>query len=354
MAPAPGGALAEESVLVPEPFDLALVVRSHGWYDLPPWRWDPARQVLGRPLRLGSGRLVDAEVAPAERGLAFHAFADGGLSAAESREARAGLGICLALDEDLEPFRALAAGLEARRAAGTGKDLPDLRWALARGAGRLLRSPTVFEDAVKTLCTTNCTWALTRVMVANLCDKLGEASPLGSRTFPTAAAMAARDERFFRDEIRAGYRAPSLLALARANAEGALDLEALRASPLPTEVVAERISALAGFGPYATEHLLRLLGRHGHLALDSWTRPKLARLRGKRSVPKDATLRRWYAPYGEYAGLAMWLEVTADWHGDRPTWPPRADASPRRGRTSGARPRHRGGKKRGTSEKETG
>ena len=25
--------------------------------------------------------------------------------------------------------------------------------------------------------------------------------------------------------------------------------------------------------------------------------------------------------YGEWAGLAMWLEVTADWHGDRPTWP---------------------------------
>ncbi len=222
---------------------------------------------------------------------------------------------CLALDEDLGPFRALAAELEARRDAGGGRDLPDLRWALARGAGRLLRSPTVFEDTVKTLCTTNCSWALTRLMVTRLCELLGEPAPLGTRTFPTPAAMAGRTERFYRDEIRAGYRAPFLLALASAVSEGRLDLEALRRSPAPTDELARGISALRGFGPYATEHMLRLLGRHGHLALDSWTRAKLARLRGKRRPPADRTLRRWYAPYGDWAGLAMWLEVTADWHG---------------------------------------
>ena len=305
-------------MLVPEPFDLALTVRSHGWYDLPPWRWDAARCVLGRPLRLVGGRTVHAEVAPAEpSGLAFRAVASGRLAPAEAREARTAMETCLALDEDLGPFRALASELERRRAAGRGRgrDLPDLRWALARGAGRLLRSPTVFEDAVKTLCTTNCSWALTRLMVARLCELLGEPAPLGARTFPTAAAMAARPERFYREEIRAGYRAPFLLALARGVADGTLDLEGLRASPLPTDELALRISALRGFGPYATEHLLRLLGRHGHLALDSWTRAKLARLRRKRRPPADATLRRWYAPYGDFAGLAMWLEVTADWHG---------------------------------------
>lgn len=307
---------------VPEPFDLVLTVRSHGWYDLPPWRWDEARRVLGRPLRLSGARVAYAEVAEGEPGrLAFRAFAQGRLGAAEAREARALLGACLALDEDLAPFQALAADLERRRAAGKGRDLPDLRWALARGAGRLLRSPTVYEDAVKTLCTTNCSWALTRSMVTRLCETLGEPGPLATRAFPTAEAMAARTERFYRDEIRAGYRAPFLLALARGAADGTLDLEALRRSPLDTDALGRRISELKGFGPYATEHLLRLLGRHDHLALDSWTRPKLARLRGKRRPPADRTLRRWFAPYGRWAGLAMWLEVTADWHGDAPSWP---------------------------------
>jgi N-glycosylase/DNA lyase len=188
----------------------------------------------------------------------------------------------------------------------------------------LLRSPTVFEDAVKTLCTTNCSWALTRVMVERLCGTLGAEGPGGERTFPSAAAMASRGERFYRETIRAGYRAPFLAALAADVAEGRLDLEALRRSELPTPELLRRLRAIRGFGPYAAEHLLRLLGRHDHLALDSWTRAKLAALRGRRRIPSDRAVARWYAPYGPWAGLAMWLEVTADWHGDRPSWPPAA------------------------------
>jgi 3-methyladenine DNA glycosylase/8-oxoguanine DNA glycosylase len=305
-------------VRVPEPFDLRLTVESHGWYDLAPWRWDRERRVLGRPFRLSTGRAVDVEVAPGPHGLAFRAAAVGRLAAAETREARDAMGACLALDEDLGPFRARARELEALRAAGRGRDLPDLRWALARGAGRLLRSPTVYEDAVKTLCTTNCSWALTRAMVGRLCERLGEPGPRGGWTFPTPQAMAGRPERFYRDEVRAGYRAPFLLALARGAAGGEPDLEALRrdgAAALSTDEMAARIRGLQGFGPYATEHLLRLLGRHDHLALDSWNRVQLARLRGKRRPPSDRTLRRWYAGYGAFAGLAMWLEATADWHG---------------------------------------
>ncbi len=310
-------------MLTPEPFDLALTVTSHGFYDLPPWRWDPERRVLARPLALGTGRIVDAEVAEAERGLAFRALARGRPSTAEAREARELLRACLSLDEDLGPFRGRAGALEAERAAGSRRDLPDLRWALRRGAGRLLRSPTVFEDAVKTLCTTNCSWALTRAMVTRLCERLGAAAPSGARTFPSPAAMAAVPASFYRDEIRAGYRAPYLAALAADVAGGALDLEALRTSTDPTPELLRRLGALRGFGPYAAEHLLRLLGRHDHLALDSWTRAKLARLRGRRRVPSDRAIRRWYAPYGAWAGLAMWLEVTADWHGGVPPGPDR-------------------------------
>ncbi len=306
---------------VPSPFDLDLTVRSHGFYDLPPWRYDRERRVLGRPLRLAGGRAVHAEVAggSAPGALAVRLVADGPLAAEPAAEARAQLRSCLGLDEDLSPFyRRLD---ELSRRPPTRAPLPDLRWAAARGAGRLLRSPTVFEDAVKTLCTTNCTWALTRVMVSNLVERLGEAAPLGGRCFPTPAAMAERPERFYRAAVHAGYRAPFLRSLARAVASGALDLETWRGSALSTDELGEAIRELDGFGPYATEHLLRLLGRHDHLALDSWNRKKLARLRAKRRLPSDAALRRWYAPYGEWAGLAMWLEVTADWHTDPPTWP---------------------------------
>jgi 3-methyladenine DNA glycosylase/8-oxoguanine DNA glycosylase len=306
-------------VQVPVPFDLDLTVRSHGWYDLPPWRYDDERRVLGRPLLLSGGRAAFAEVAEGQGGgvLVLRLATEGRLSAREAAEARAQLGTCLGLDEDLQPFYRRIEELERQPAP----EAPRLGWAVARGAGRLLRSPTVFEDAVKTLCTTNCNWALTRAMVAGLVERLGVPAPHGARCFPTPQAMARRPERFYRETIRAGYRAPFLRALAVRAASGRLDLEAWRESPLGTEELGKRIRSLAGFGPYATEHLLRLLGRHAHLALDSWNRKKVARLRGKRRPPSDRTLRRWYAPYGEWAGLAMWLEATADWHGRQRNWP---------------------------------
>ena len=61
----------------------------------------------------------------------------------------AGVRRVLRLDHDLSGFYAKAA------------NDPDLAWA-ATGAGRMLQGPTVFEDVVKTVCTTNCAWSATR------------------------------------------------------------------------------------------------------------------------------------------------------------------------------------------------
>src|SRR5690606_8729044 len=99
-------------------------------------------------------------------------------------------------DENLSDFYRLA-----RRQKGFG-------WVARSKAGRFLRSPTVFEDLIKSLCTTNCSWALTEIMVKNLVDKLGKRVAGGKRAFPTAAAMAKMPEDFYRNESRAGYRSP--------------------------------------------------------------------------------------------------------------------------------------------------
>jgi 3-methyladenine DNA glycosylase/8-oxoguanine DNA glycosylase len=299
----------------PPGFDLDRVVRSHGWYDLAPWNWDPERRVVARPLRLSGGRVVHAEVAEPGRGRIVLRVSGGGrLGAAEAAEVRAAMRACLALDEDLEPFRARARAVEGSEGARP------VQRALDRGLGRLLRSPTVFEDAVKTLCTTNCSWALTRAMTARLVEELGEQGPSG-RAFPGAVAMAGRTERFYRETIRAGYRAPFLRKLARDVVSGRVDLESWRNPSIPPADLRRLILELDGFGPYAAEHLMRLLGRHEGLALDSWTRRKIAGLRGRKRQPSDKVLTGWFAPWGEWAGLAMWLEATSDWHGDAPAGP---------------------------------
>jgi N-glycosylase/DNA lyase len=177
-----------------------------------------------------------------------------------------------------------------------------------------LRAPTVFEDVVKTICTTNTAWSGTRKMTAALVDNLGVQAPGGARAFPTPAAMAAVDEAFYRDVIRAGYRGPYLKTLAADVAEGRLDLEALNGRELPDDEVAARLLALPGVGPYAAAHvMLTSLGRYSRLVLDSWTRPTYCKLAGARSALKDATIERRFKRYGEWAGLAFWLYLTRSW-----------------------------------------
>jgi 3-methyladenine DNA glycosylase/8-oxoguanine DNA glycosylase len=220
----------------------------------------------------------------------------------------AGVQHVLRLDEDLSEFYALVV------------EDPALAWAVD-GAGRMIRSPTVFEDVVKTICTTNCAWSATERMVGALVEHLGEpavgaahSGPYG-RAFPTPAAMADAGDDFYRDVARAGYRGAYLRALATSVAEGTVDLEELARATreeLPDDEVAARLVALPGVGPYAAAHVMMLLGRYSRLILDSWTRPKYERLNGGRPA-KDTTIERRFRRYGPYAGLAFWLYLTRDW-----------------------------------------
>ena len=205
------------------------------------------------------------------------------------------------LDEDLSAFYAIV------------REDPELEWS-ALGAGRMLRGPTVFEDVVKTICTTNTAWSGTRKMTKALVDNLGVEAPGGRRTFPSADAMAGADEPLYRDVIRAGYRGPYLKQLATDVAEGAIDLEELNDPDLPDDEAAARLLALPGVGPYAAAHImLTSLGRYSRLVLDSWTRPTYTKLSGARRALKDATIERRFKRYGEWAGLAFWLYLTRTW-----------------------------------------
>jgi N-glycosylase/DNA lyase len=179
----------------------------------------------------------------------------------------------------------------------------------------------VFEDVVKTICTTNCTWSATKRMVHAIVEHLGERAPGAEphgpwgRAFPTPAAMAEAGESFYTDVARTGYRGAYLLRLARSVDDGELDLEAFAtatADELSDEELEERLLALPGVGPYAAAHIMMTLGRYHRLILDSWTRPTYAKKVGRAEV-SDAGIERRFRRYGPYAGLAFWLYLTRDW-----------------------------------------
>lgn len=274
-----------------EPVDLPRTLASHGVADLPPNAIDDETWTLTTTLALPRGAAT-VRVGPGRRGFAR---VDGSGPSAGALDA---IRHMLRLDADLSAFYAVA------------RDDDDLEWAAA-GAGRMMRSPTVFEDVVKTICTTNCAWSATVRMTTALVEHLGAEPPDGRRAFPSPAAMAEADDEFYRDVVRAGYRGAYLRTLALGVAEGTLDLEELTDPELPDDEVAERLLALPGCGPYATAHMMMLLGRYSRLILDSWTRPKYARLNGRKAA--DRTIERRFRRYGNYAGLAFWLYLTRDW-----------------------------------------
>jgi N-glycosylase/DNA lyase len=283
---------------VPASFSFDAVVRSHGWFDLPPFAYDRAAGVLETSLGT-AGRAVRLRIENGTDGISVSGnLARSALTATARR--------ILSLDLDLSGFAVSVAGEAA------------LSRALARGGGRMLRAPSIFEDAVKVLFTTNCTWAATRGMVVRLIALAGA----GGTAFPTAAEVARFTSARLERDVRCGYRAPSLARFARRVASGRLDLSRWEDRARPAAEIREEILEEHGFGPYAAEGILRILGRHDFLALDSWVRMKYRELHPGPKKKTDASIARRYARYGEHRGLAMWLELTEDWHrGGEPVWP---------------------------------
>lgn len=284
---------------VPPGFDLERVVMSHGWCELAPTAYDADRRVLHRTLLLpDAGALT---VAVRERGPRLEASWGRVHGTCDDRIAvKASLRRMLALDVDLGDLYEHCARL------------PFLAWVPSSGCGRLMRSPDAFEDLAKTLATTNCSWSLTSLMVQRMVGSLGIEGPEGERAFPTAAAVARAGEKHFTDVVRAGYRARAFVSLAEAYPT--LDVAAWEDPAVPDDVVVKELLALRGFGPYAAEGMLGLLGRPRGLAIDSWVRGKLPRLLGVASLTDEQIAAR-YAPLGRWAGAGLWLELTADWFG---------------------------------------
>jgi N-glycosylase/DNA lyase len=197
------------------------------------------------------------------------------------------------------------------------KSEPQLAWVVDAGAGRMLRSPTVFEDLIKTICTTNCSWALTKKMVSSLVQTMGTAAADGRKSFPSPETMAEQDEEFYRTEIRSGYRASYLKQAAERVAAGELNVEQWLNSDLPTAQLKKEIKTVKGVGDYAAENLLKLLGRYDGLALDSWLRAQFAKAHNRGRSATDKKIERHYARFKEWRGLAMWCDMTKDWIEDQ-------------------------------------
>jgi len=298
----------------PPAFSFLRTVYSHGWFDLPPFEWNEESRTLRRVILTSARRartLALRETRPGSLSITLESPGRTAppASARDRGEAIRQVRHMLRLDEPFGEFHALCLGIE-----GYG-------WVPRARAGPLLRAPDPFEDLVKMICTTNCTWALTRVMVRALVRELGVAAPgdPAARSFPTAEAMAGRSLRFYVTSIRAGYRGAYLRDLARRVASGDLDPRRWLDPEMPVEEIREEIQSVKGAGRYVSDNLLKLLGRYEGLGIDSWCRRRFSEMHARGRAVTDRTIERFYAPFGPWRGLALWCDLTREWFaGDLP------------------------------------
>jgi len=300
-----GQLFSEEIILTPPArFDFFATIHSHGWIDLPPFVRLDGRAGFARIDTLPSGAVVRLEVsAPAgypSREIRVEAVSDRPLDAGDLERVAAMVARMLRLDEDFSEFYALC----RRRGEPWSQ--------FARGQGRLLRCPTVFEDLIKVICTTNIQWSGTRRMLAGLVEAFGAPAPRGQgqKLFPTPQAIARASLEEFSARTRLGYRAPYIHALAGEAAAGRLDEESWLDERIPAEELKKKLRAIKGIGAYAAASMLMLLGRYEEVPVDS----EFRKLMEEKYFPgEEFDLQKALAVYrhwGRWQGLAYWLEMT--------------------------------------------
>lgn len=277
------------------PFDLTAVARSHGWVQLPPFAEAADGAGLMYLDHLTTGRVTLLKLQPAGGGVAI--ILEEGLTEAERQESASHVAWMVALERDLAPFYQLA------------QAEPKLAHVVAGAHGRLLRSPSLFEDTVKTILTTNTTWSGTIRMTQALVQQFGAPWPADphQRAFPTPVALAEASLDALRTHVRLGYRAPYILELAQAVAAGRLDLEALKDPELPTAEVRRRLLAIKGVGGYAAANLLLILGRSDFIPIDSYAYKLVSQEWYDGQPVTPAQIEAAFAHWGDWKGLAFWF-----------------------------------------------
>ena len=277
-----------------QPFNFHSVVNSHGWVQLAPFQMDEQSGTLSYTDRLRNGRVLELRMREGPKGVQVEI--PGGLSKAERTEIASKVSWMFGLDLDFSGFyRAV-------------QHEPKLRSARRRARGRVLRSPTFFEDVLKTILTTNTLWGATKRMNLNLIATFGEAQAAnGTRAFPQPERIADSNQKVLRERVRVGYRAPAIHELAQHVASGELDLESFKTSALPTLELRKELLKIRGVGPYAAANLLMILGRPDFIPVDTYALKMVSHEwhRGRPVTPKQ--VEKAFSKWGEYKGLAFWF-----------------------------------------------
>jgi 3-methyladenine DNA glycosylase/8-oxoguanine DNA glycosylase len=272
-------------ISTPTDFDFLECVNAHGWRALAPFRWDEDANALER-VEAFDDEVLLLRIRDANGSIEVELIGN-----APEPEVVRRVRSMLQLDLPMDAFHRYCA------------NHPELSHIPGLRQGRLLIGPTLFEDVLKVIATTNTTWSQTKGMIQRIVDAFG--TPLSTdparHAFPSPNQIASVPLEQFAEAARMGYRNAAVHKTATEIAEGRLDLESWRDPSIPSIDLTKRLLSLPGIGPYAASCLMIYLGRYDRVNVDSWARMMVKKELGRPVTDKE--VHAFFEPYGEWKAL---------------------------------------------------
>ncbi|GLU24739.1 hypothetical protein SLE2022_406370 [Rubroshorea leprosula] len=295
-------------------FNMEEAVCNHGFFMMSPNVWIPSTKSLTRPLRLSNS--IDSATVTISHPPNFPF-------------------LLIKVDQNLSsPDQQSILEQVARMLRISQKDERHVREfhevhasAKNRGFGRIFRSPSIFEDAIKSILLCNCTWDRTLHMARTLCQlqakltcktkKRGKRKRSEPRmgNFPNAKELARLDEGFLKRHCNLGYRANYVIELARNVNSGKLRLEEFEEATCHEQVFRQMMK-INGFGPFACSNVLMCIRFYQKVPADTETVRHLKKVHDREGCRKgtvEKDVEQIYGNYAPYQCLAYWLELLEDY-----------------------------------------
>ncbi len=289
----------------PEFYDLYMTCHAHGWINLSPFSWDDEKHIL-RFAAFVENQPVDIAATQSGQSIKATIISHQKLDRTSKSKAKAIISRSLGLDIDTSEL------LTAAQKIG-----PDYIELIKKGAGRLRRSPTLWEDAAKTLFTTNCSWFLTKKICAAACSEtFTQQAPSGAIPFPPPDSFAQYNADQLKRMMPVGYRSGYLKPLAETFSTDPT-LNKIETNGFNYKSADKLVRSLKGFADYATAHLLILAGFYNEIPVDTVV---VSYLKKNHRVTKPKSfIDRHYRKWGKYKWWEFKLEKMLNkqnWLGD--------------------------------------
>ena len=287
----------------PRFYNLKTTCHSHGWKNLAPFSWHENDQSLLFSLFV-CGEPIGVKVRQDNNQVNVDAVSHVKLNAEQKALLNSAVARSLDLHTDTTELYKLARSVKTRYGS-----------LVANGAGRILKAPSLWEDAAKTLFTTNCSWALTKNMCNLACSrKFSVATPLGVYPFPLREKISRATAVKLKNDMRVGYRAAYLKQLAISMGKSHIEQEI---QTMSENEVRKYFSGISGFGSYATNHLMLLCGYFNEIPIDSMVKTYIKN--HYHTEKYSDFIDAHYGQWGMYKWWGMKLEQIANkanWLGD--------------------------------------